>query len=642
MRVKFLVAAALCAVACLLVAGTAGADAAVPVTSSFSVGSISGCDGTATATVTVTGVEPAPIQRNLDVELVLDESGSVTSSSFATMRSEASSFSQQLLGGTNALGLTLFSTDARTVFSLTTVKASAANAIAGLFQRGGNTNIGAGLQSAYNDLLVHGRPQSQRVIILETDGMNNVGTAQFPAILAGIKNSGALIFTVGIGQDVDANQLSTIASTIPGVQTTFLAGTYTGLASVLTSIAGSVEVPAAKNLSYSASPASGFTITGVTATRGTASLGAAGNVNWSLAQLGNQTATITYTLKRTTPGDGSFPIQTGSLLQWTDPTGTLRTATYDDATTSVGGCNKPPVANAGPDQTVSLAGSRTADVTLDGTQSTDDGLTAPLAYTWSENGTTIATGATTTVPLGIGQHALTLSVFDGQYSSTAEVTVTVVDPTPPQITAQATGPTGNAGWYTGDTTISWTLLDSESDISGSVGCDPTTILTDTIGTDLTCQASSAGGNSSKTVTIKRDATPPTVTYTGAKATYTLNETVAITCAAADATSGLASSSCHDLTAPAWTIPGATTLSATAQDNAGNTGSASVTFTVQVTAAGICDLAGKWVDDKGISNSLCVKLQHGSIGAFDNEVHAQTGKRLTQTQADALVTLAARL
>jgi uncharacterized protein YegL len=642
LRVKFLAAAALCAVVGLLAAGSGAADTAVPVTSSFSVGSISGCDGTATATLTLTGVEPTPIQRSLDVELVLDESGSVTASNFATMKNEGLNFSQQLLGGTNALGLSMFSSDSRTIFPLTTFRSTAAAAFAGLYQRGGATNIGAGLQSAYNDLVSHGRPQSQPVIILETDGMDNVNVNQLASLVSSIKNSGALIFTVGIGASVDANQLSSIASSIPGVQTTFLAGNYTGLASVLTSIAGSVEVPAAKNLTYSATPAPGFTVTGVTATRGAASVTATGDVSWSLAQLGSETATITYTLKQTTAADGTFPIQTGSLLRWTDPSGAAQTAAFNDATTSVGGCNKPPIANAGDDQSISLSGSHTANVTLDGTKSSDDGLTAPLTYTWSENGTTIATGATPTVPLALGQHSLTLTVFDGEYSSSATVTIAVVDPTPPEITPLVTGSIGNGGWYTGDATVSWSVVDAESEISGSVGCDQTTILTDTTGTDLSCQASSAGGPSSQSVTVKRDATPPTVTYTGGKATYALDETIAITCAAADATSGLASSTCHDLSAPAWTIPGTTKLTATAQDNAGNSGSGSVTFTVQVTAAGICDLLGNWVGDQGITNSLCVKVQHGSIGAFDNEVRAQTGKRLTQTQANALVALAARL
>jgi len=43
------------------------------------------------------------------------------------------------------------------------------------------------------------------------------------------------------------------------------------------------------------------------------------------------------------------------------------------------------------------------------------------------------------------------------------------------------------------------------------GCDTTTIGSDTGGTTLTCSATSAGGTDSKSVTIKRDATDPTVT-----------------------------------------------------------------------------------------------------------------------------------
>ena len=45
---------------------------------------------------------------------------------------------------------------------------------------------------------------------------------------------------------------------------------------------------------------------------------------------------------------------------------------------------------------------------------------------------------------------------------------------------------------------------------------------------------------------------------------------------------------------------------------------------------------------GVAESLCVKLQHGQLGAYANEVDAQSGKSLTEVQAATLKRLAMRL
>ena len=81
--------------------------------------------------------------------------------------------------------------------------------------------------------------------------------------------------------------------------------------------------------------------------------------------------------------------------------------------------NNAPVADAGPDQSV-----QTTSVTLDGSGSSDaDGNL--LIYTWSEDGTDIATGVGPTVTLGAGQHTITLTATDGELSSTDEVVIEV-------------------------------------------------------------------------------------------------------------------------------------------------------------------------------------------------------------------------
>lgn len=83
------------------------------------------------------------------------------------------------------------------------------------------------------------------------------------------------------------------------------------------------------------------------------------------------------------------------------------------------------------------------------------------------------------------------------------------DDTPPVISANASGTLGDNGWYTSDVAVSWTVTDDESSIISTSGCDTTIINGDTAGTTLTCEASSAGGSNSASVTIQRDATAPT-------------------------------------------------------------------------------------------------------------------------------------
>ena len=106
---------------------------------------------------------------------------------------------------------------------------------------------------------------------------------------------------------------------------------------------------------------------------------------------------------------------------------------------------------------------------------------------------------------------------------------------------------------------------------------------------FTCAATSAGGTGTQSVTIKRDTTKPTVTYGAHPASYTFDQTVAITCTAADPTpgSGLASTTCKDVNAPASSFAlGANTVSAAATDNAGNVGTGQTSFTVTVTPSSL--------------------------------------------------------
>lgn len=229
------------------------------------------------------------------------------------------------------------------------------------------------------------------------------------------------------------------------------------------------------------------------------------------------------------------------------------------------------------------------------------------------------------------------------------------DDTPPVITASVAGTLGQNGWYTSDVDVSWTTTDEESGITETAGCDDATVDEDTDGVTFTCQATSAGGTASESVTLKRDVTPPVVTFAGNEGSYDVGDVVTITCDAYDALSRLAWAECPEADAPAWTFgPGSTTLTGSAADNAGTEATASTTFVVDATGDGICALAREWIDNGGVAEALCAKLpqSHGSdagpapsphrIRAFVHQVDALRGRWLTDRQADLLIELARTL
>ena len=78
----------------------------------------------------------------------------------------------------------------------------------------------------------------------------------------------------------------------------------------------------------------------------------------------------------------------------------------------------------------------------------------------------------------------------------------------PVVTANVSGSLGSNGWYTGDVTVSWTL--SGGGATSTSGCGTTVVTTDTAGTTFTCTATNAAGSDTKSVTIKRDATAPSI------------------------------------------------------------------------------------------------------------------------------------
>lgn len=150
------------------------------------------------------------------------------------------------------------------------------------------------------------------------------------------------------------------------------------------------------------------------------------------------------------------------------------------------------------------------------------------------------------------------------------------DLTPPSIDAVVRGTLGDNGWYTSSIDVAWLIHDPDSAITSQTGCDPTLFNTDTTSTDFACIATSSGGTATETVTLARDATPPTIgpNISGAVGNagwYTSDVTVTFDCT--DATSGLATCEGGAVLTDEGAHP---SLLSTAVDLAGNSASATVT------------------------------------------------------------------
>ncbi len=182
-------------------------------------------------------------------------------------------------------------------------------------------------------------------------------------------------------------------------------------------------------------------------------------------------------------------------------------------------------------------------------------------------------------------------------------TVVACDTTPPVITANVAGTVGNNGWYTSDVSVSWTVTDNESTISSTTGCGPTTINADTAGQTLTCSATSLGGTNSQSVTIERDATPPTI---GGSAAPTPNGNgwnnthVDVSFICADNLSGLASCGPDQTVSSEGAGQSAT---GTAVDQAGNSASATISgINIDTTAPTVSASAAPAPNGSGWNNS----------------------------------------
>jgi hypothetical protein len=210
--------------------------------------------------------------------------------------------------------------------------------------------------------------------------------------------------------------------------------------------------------------------------------------------------------------------------------------------------------------------------------------------------------------LNAGTNVLAVRGRDRGGESYLDVQVTVdEDTTSPVIVPTVVGTLGANDWYTSDVGVSWSVTDPDSAITTTSGCDPTTVTADTAGVTFTCSATSGGGTSSQSVTVKRDATGPSINIgvpTGGA--YTLHQAVAATYSCSDEGAGVATcaGSVANGSAIDTTTVGAKSFTVTATDAVGDPSTQSVTYTV---GYAICALYDQTKAHKS-GSTVPIKLQ----------------------------------
>jgi uncharacterized protein YegL len=155
-----------------------------------------------------------------DLVLVLDESGSISTADFTRMKDISATLVSNL-GDTDRISVYTFDNTVRPIIGLVnenpdiTNKDRAMTAIRGLAKHSGNTAIYNALGVAINEINSAYSPDASKIIVLLTDGENNVNGITPEKVTIDAKERGIIIYTIGVGS-VNTGVLTNIATSTGG------------------------------------------------------------------------------------------------------------------------------------------------------------------------------------------------------------------------------------------------------------------------------------------------------------------------------------------------------------------------------------------------------------------------------------------
>jgi Mg-chelatase subunit ChlD len=147
----------------------------------------------------------------LDVALIIDQSGSMPPAAIAAAQAAAVTFVTELDPKGAQVSLVVFSSSATTLVPLTRNLSDVVRAVSRI-QAGGTTQYAAGMSKALTELTgPAARPGVPKIVVMMTDG-NPTDRPDVQPMVDRLKSAGLNIFTIGLGNDLDRDLLRQVAS----------------------------------------------------------------------------------------------------------------------------------------------------------------------------------------------------------------------------------------------------------------------------------------------------------------------------------------------------------------------------------------------------------------------------------------------
>ena len=285
------------------------------------------------------------------------------------------------------------------------------------------------------------------------------------------------------------------------------------------------------------------------------------------------------------------------------------------------------------------------------TLSPNDGLSGVAATHYTIDGGATQTGLSLTVS-GNGKHTVTFWSVDNADNEEVHQSVAIwIDTTAPTIAGSTipASPNGSNGWFTSPVTVHFDCADADSGVAACTANQ--TLPNDGANQVVNGQAiDNVGNTASASVKVNIDQTSPSLTVTvggntftdgGALGSvtathsiatpYTLGSAPKVSCAATDATAGLAAPCAGVVVGGTSNGVGSFTYTASATDKAGNQTTVSVTYQVVYSFSGFLQPINYTAHQIGASSSI---FKAGSTIPFKFQLRAANGS-IVQTGSSPL-------